>query len=1092
MRPTGLQKTTLDVSFKAGLIEKIAPEMAPPEGMYRLENVELDKVGAYKRRRGFSFMTSAVLGPSAFGTFGVPKKVAGRAGELFVISEDPGYLGSGGGSGVSGSVVWSYSPQSNAWRAHSKVPSCTAEREASIINGQTVPKWFNSAFCYKTSTNDHKYLVLSYQQNSWAGSNIGIRAMVWDTESQTEILEDRVVATTTIENKVQSITVGSRYALIIYREISVSAVDMKVVVYDAETPNQGFSAPMTLLSGSQHGGRGWAIGTDGSDVYLLTIASGTTGGAYADHAAYCFRYGITWSAAVQTGSLALDLADDCNPGITVAGGRVHASFKQQTTLDPFYRNFSTTLANAGNGIAMDATSVEGGGHVLVAAINADEACVFWQEAAVGSVAGMGWRWVKLGTTVSIATRTATHRQWGLAPRSHPFTLNSRVYIAVTGVSAPASDGTYAGGAGIGGNLGHVLVEVNSSGTVEDSAGGAYGQMMPVALWSRDISLDAPAAVPSFAVDGDVYITSIRESRKSDALFIDAPTAPGVRVPTPHTVAVWAFDAMHVRFNDLKRWQHAEIDDLTVVASALPYAYDGERAHECGYVFRPVIQTAVKVNAGTGGFPANTVVTYKTVYEWEDFVGRRWFSDTSYPAQVSMDASSGDVTLTIRPPWLTVKPEGSFDFTARVKVNVYRSTQDAPEEFELLSTTTHMIWGGGGAYDNALITLTDAGVNLSTTERAYIFGGELDNYVAPSCRSLIQHRDRLFAINLEDNSLWYTKPFNRGRGIEWSRFQTKALPQKGVALASIEGSLLVFTNKSILVLEGPGPSSTGIPPDAFSRFSVLSQDQGCSEVNAAWRTPRGVVFRSHQGLWLVTPQLAIIYIGAAVQDAMQNVTYFIDGQLDERLGCLRLLARVSIVASAEIFRTFVYWYDTDRWSIDTCDDTIAGTQYSTLFLSGQYYAATALGVRKRSDSRFLDGNESSSTAVYQAVVQTGWYRFDSMASFKRLWRVLPSFRLPAPSNSQHLNVTVETNQNSSTFGFLPATYDSALTAFDGSLRLHVKYQKGQRYRITLAESLTHNTAAGDPPFGPAGYTFTGIGFELGMKRGAAKLGAEKTL
>jgi len=431
----------------------------------------------------------------------------------------------------------------------------------------------------------------------------------------------------------------------------------------------------------------------------------------------------------------------------------------------------------------------------------------------------------------------------------------------------------------------------------------------------------------------------------------------------------------------------------------------------------------------------------------------------------------------------MKPDGAHNFSGRVKVNVYRAYDSSPTEYKLIDSTTHMVWDGGGFRDLDYHTVTDSNVDFSTAEDIYTFGDELDNSVAPSCVSLIQHRDRLFAIDLETNSLCYTKPFRPGRGIEWSRFQNKALPQRGMALGSLEGSLIVLTDKSILVLDGPGPSATGVPPDAFARFAVLSQDQGCSELCAAWRCPRGLVFRSHQGLWLITPQMGIVYIGAAVEEVVKSIDYFIDGAVDERLGCLRLLGY-----TGGDYKALVYWYDSDRWSVDSYFLTPAGTQYSSTVLQGEYYMASSVGVRKRNDSVWQDGTEvvASGDSVYRAVFQTGWIRFDSAASFKRLWRVLLTLRTQLAKEDQWgIRVTVDTDDKSSTFDFYPEDFTTT-GFFNGTLRAHLKYQKGQRFRITVSELQGEALAAYN-----AGYSFSSLGFELGMKRGAAKLGQERS-
>lgn len=1099
---TGLQKVVVEVPFKGGLLEKVTPEMAPPEGMYVLENVELNKVGSFQRRAGYEIMSSAALGPNSASSFGVPKKVAGRADELFVVSEDTGYFGSGGGSGASGSMLWSYSPESDAWRAHGKVPNCTAERMFGVMNSQAAPRGMATAYCYRTSavTNaQNRYLILAYYQRSWAGSDPGVHVIVYDTTSRVVVHEDTIIdGSVSGEVQVMAVSVG-RYAVISWRVMDAavaSNIAHKYVVYDAENPDFGFNTIQDLHGAlNPIGGRGWTIATNGINVFFVS-ALGAASGGFADRDVVAYRTTIGFAGPVGflsiTGVKRMSNVGDGPAGAGhtylgayCAGGYLHTSWEGTGLNWPMYSSVDTGFGPLRGPVSLDVVTVGTVRHVLVAALDANNACVFWSGGT--SPSQVFWRWVQWDGAALVTRASGPHKQPGMMMLTHPYVVNSRVYVGATGVGAGTADGVSAEDSHRS-NLGHVVIEVNASTALEDTGvlGGNFITPMPVAHWSRDLSFNTgQPSIVSPSTDGSVYMCSAREARTTDAIFRESQDQ---KFPTAHEASIWAFDVMRVAYADPKRWQHAEVDGQTVIACGLPYCYDGDRAHECGFVHRPVIYQFTQ-SGTTFAFQAGDLPTYKLIYEWEDNSGRRWFSDPSYPAQIEIDANGRQVELTLRPPWLTVKPEGAFGFTGRVKMNLYRSMAAAPDDYVLIHSETHMIWGGLGLRDMAQVSFSDQGLDFSTTERAYIAGGELENHVAPTCRSLIQHRDRLFLIGLETNSLWYTKPFIRGRGIEWSRYQALALPQRGMALASIEGSLLVFTDKAILVLDGAGPSATGIPPDAFGRFAVLSQDQGCAEVNAAWRTPRGVVFRSHQGLWLVTPQLGVLYIGAAVESLVRTVDYFVDGAVDETNGCLRLLAKVG-----SGYRTLVYWYDSDRWSVDTHALEYAGTQYSSTFLLGEYYKATSVGVAKRNESLWKDGIETEAGHAYVSRLQTGWYRFDSLSAFKRLWRVIVNLAskytlgTAKPQPELNLRLTVETGDDSSTFVF-PATVFDSVSTVSWSLRAHLKYQKGQKYRVTLQEEpQAAGVAVGD---GPPGFVYLGLGFELGMKRGAAKLGQERT-
>lgn len=1125
MPRTGLRSTTVDVSFKGGLAEKLSPEFSPPEGAYILENAELDKLGVYSRRAGMKQVGMAALPPGGPGSVGIPKKIAGRGDELFIIAEQQGALGSGGGAGNTGSIVWSHSEEWDAWRAHSKVPSVTAERITSVMAGTSTPKWVAAGYCAATpNTGTNRFLVLAYSGQNWELQNPGVHAVVYDLTSKTAVLEDSILLDDADnEQKIRVLSVGRYCVIVARRYLAGSGVpaNFLVWIYDALATGSAKNTwnPYPMILGTSRGERGWTVGTDGTNVYLVEIPSGSSGtdsvGLVVDRDVRIHRFTIGTDGSSFTlfasRILAAGDGDDCDPGFSYAAGRIHVSYKRATSGHPGYVSVDTSLSSPSlvRGPIDVSTNVVGNtNYVKVVGTSADDAAVFWDGvyAPLGLATRFEWQWVKLGSTAP-AARANHHQQAGLTPYCDPFLKGGRIYIGVTGNGAPQSDGAWPGAGSSGGNYGHVLMEVPSDAAAEDAAtGNPFALMLPCALWSRDLSLEQSPQIPAIGVNDDAYFVTIREARTSDSIFRDS-AASDARIPVPHTINVWSYEAFRVNFSDVKRWQHAELGDQTVLASALPYVYNGDRAHECGFIFRPSIVLVGESGVGSS-WAGNDVVLFKVVYEWEDFAGRRWFSDTSYTYEYTVLANGSNIDLTIRPPWVTVKPDGANNFTGRINVCTYRAKKSAPDDWMLLARQQWLIWNNTPAFILDYFQISDTGANLNSTERAYIAGGELDNHIAPMCRSLIQHRDRLFAINLEDNSLYYTKPFQRGRGIEWSRYQTKPLPQRGMALGSIEGSLLVMTDKSILVLDGPGPSSTGIPPDAFARFQVLSQEQGCSEINAAWRTPKGYIFRSEQGLWLVTPQLGIVYIGAVVEDFVRQVDYFVDGSLDEELGRLRLVCKMLNTATdydVSTTRILNYWYDSDRWSVDPLVTYFGSTTYSSVTHRGHYYLASNLSsVTRRTSGWYMDGVGLPSFATpYQMKYRSPWFRFDTASSFKRLWRVFAHVRLArqtvGPSLSlQHLLVTVETDGDPDrTTSFF---FDSNIFAagpgvgeisFDEALEMHVKFQKGRRYRVTLEERLGASSGGSvNPANGPAGYTFAGLGFELGMKGSGAKLGGDR--
>jgi len=376
MPKTGLRKATIDVPLKGSLMEKVSPELAPPEGMYRLENVELDKLGEFRRRRGFEIMSTVSLGPGGPAAFGLPRKVAGRDSELFALAETRTYLGSGGGSGNAGTLVWSYSPEQTAWRAHGKVSGLTVERAFGIVNGQTLPKWTGIAFVTDpfSAFEDKRHVVMAYTQGSWDTQSIGVHALVWDVTSRATILEDTVIDALDAAGafKLEVVQLG-RFAVILYRRVIDTAVDFKVVVYDCANPSLGFSSPFTLFAASFRGARGWTAAADGTHLYLLTLDNAGT--------LRVDKYTVDLSAIIGVASNATFATTSApaagNPGMHIVGGRVHIAWSGAGAVARYASLASSDLASVAAAIAVSSLATTG--NVYVVGVSASEACVVWSD-----------------------------------------------------------------------------------------------------------------------------------------------------------------------------------------------------------------------------------------------------------------------------------------------------------------------------------------------------------------------------------------------------------------------------------------------------------------------------------------------------------------------------------------------------------------------------------------------------------------------------------------------------------------------------------------------------------------------------------------
>ena len=1085
--PTGLQKLVIEAPFKGGMTEKIHKDMAEPEGVYVLENVELDKVGALRRRRGFEVMSDAIVGSVL--TSGSPLKLGPRDDEIFKITEELASMGSGGGGGSAGAMIYSYSPEADAWRENGKVPSVTLERFAGLANGQVNPESVDVGYALHEGKD---FVVMVFTNGDFNGFNIGMYVLAYDTTSRSMVLEPTLV-TEAFGGKMQVVSIG-QYAVILYRPFGDD--DFCARVYDAS--NNLLSDEIVLFTGDEGKANKWCGTTDGISLFIAYSIDGVD--------VFVRKYTVTGTSIVSDGVATETASVQGGLWASLAGGVVHVSWHDLVEGLMYWSVGASTPSSLVTPVVISTEIDDSASRTYIAGLNSTESVIFWDRAGDDTVDfSVNWRWVKDGITAP-AGRANEHRSPGVQVAGGPFIYNGRAFVPLIGASykSPTWELPYQTATSLGQGLtdfGFCVAEVNSVTAAEDftDQGNAYATFFPVAVWARDVSRYALPGLGAFGGGSDRYIATVRQARQSDAFFTEKRSQ---LTPISHNVAIWSFDIIKLNFNDVRRWQHAEGNQATVLAGAVPYCYDGMNAHECGFIFRPSILSVEEV--ASGSFGTGQTVNFKIIYEWEDVRGGRWFSDTSRAVSYTVTADDKALKIKVRLPAMTAKPAGGSQFGGRVRVNAYRATEEAPDDYKIFNSSPFMIFDISGNEIVTYMEFTDDGNNsLESNERLYLFGGELDNSLAPPCRSIVQHRNRLFCIDTENNKLWYTKPFNRDRGFEWSAFQTKALPSRGMSLESVEGSLIVYCERQILVLEGSGPSSTGQPADAYSQFMVLTQDTGCSEVNASWRIPGGAIFKNSQGLWSIGGALGVSYIGQAVEEFVSTVVRFIDGTLDESQACLRLLVeRVSeepvpgvpgATQAVAGYWQMNYWFDTQRWSVDK-HNISAGTMFSNLFHRGDFYLATSEGVLRRSETRFHDGPDADvtdSSDVYLMKVQTGRMRIDSLASFKRLWRMLLMLRHDS-DDGPGLDVRLTAEVVGAPGGTTTRVFSGhdLTQGVPATLRMHLAKQKGQTYRFTAEEVATLDTKLAAE--GPPGYTFLGLGLELGLRRVAAKQSVGRSL
>ncbi len=507
-----------------------------------------------------------------------------------------------------------------------------------------------------------------------------------------------------------------------------------------------------------------------------------------------------------------------------------------------------------------------------------------------------------------------------------------------------------------------------------------------------------------------------------------------------------------------------------------WQYDGTAPVEHGFHVWPE-NVNVGTSTGAGSIAAGTYY-YVAVYEWTDASGNLHRSAPSVPvSQVTTTSSS---TNTIKVPTLRLTAK------TNVRIVLYRYSIAQPVYYQVQTISAPT--ANDTTADSVTITDTQADSTILGRTILYTTGAVIENIAAPAVTATCLHRSRLFAIDAEDpNSIWYSKPVLSGTPVEMSDLLTVFVaPTIGAqgstgavsALASMDDKLIIFKRNAVYYMTGNGPDITGANND-FSDPTFITSVAGCTNPKSIIFTPKGLMFQSDKGIWLLGRNLSTEYIGAAVE--AYNGTIVNSAQNIPATNQVRFTLDSGV--------TLMYDYYYDQWGTFTSG---AGGVSSTLWQDKHTLLNSRAQVRQESLA-YLDG----SSPVLLGFT-TSWIKLAGLQGFQRAYYLtllsnyLTPHKLTLGLSYDYQNITEQTtiispDNFNGTYGADSLYGGSSPYGGPSSLeqwRVFFNKQKCQSIRLQVQE--TFDASKGVPA--GAGLTISGINFVIGGKLPYNKLSA----
>lgn len=537
---------------------------------------------------------------------------------------------------------------------------------------------------------------------------------------------------------------------------------------------------------------------------------------------------------------------------------------------------------------------------------------------------------------------------------------------------------------------------------------------------------------------------------------------------------------------------AEIGSDLHISGGFLWMYDGYLPVEHNFVLYPDIDYGTPANTAVWSATGGSIVAkpdgstnanayyYQFTYEWTDNQGNAFRSAPSVPVAVTTtgSGSSGSITLNVPSLRLTMKTANP------VKIVIYRWSVGQQNYYQVTSITTPTLNTTTADTVQYVDTLADA--SILGNNLIYTTGGVVEDINAPASHLMTLFDSRLWLVDDEDpNLLWYSKQVIEATPVEMSDLFTVYVPPTTAtqgntgpvkSISVMDDKLILGKTNAFLYINGSGPDNTGAN-NQYSEPTFITSTVGCTNQKSLILTPKGLMFQSNKGIWLLGRDLQTSYIGAPVQDFTTGATVLSAVSVPET-------NQVRFVLDTGVVLMYDYYYD--QWGTFTGVPSVSSCIYQDLHTFLNSYG----GVYQESPGTYLDG---SSPVLMR--FKTGPLRLGELQGYQRAYffYLLGTYLSPHKlvfsmsfdyETSASQTVTITPVNGSTPFGSGDSQSPFGQgTPFGGpsaeeTWRIFLDRQRCMAFSITMQElfDASFGQAAG------AGLTLSGLNVVCGFKKG----------
>jgi hypothetical protein len=504
-----------------------------------------------------------------------------------------------------------------------------------------------------------------------------------------------------------------------------------------------------------------------------------------------------------------------------------------------------------------------------------------------------------------------------------------------------------------------------------------------------------------------------------------------------------------------------------------FSYDGEEIFENGFYNYPAVRNAVVRTLGVAGnnFPSgyNGETSYVFVYEYEDAKGNIHRSPTS-------PAITVNVTVGSTVEFLIYNDQVNRKFT-KYNLCMYRANTGGTifKKVQTLATTSFSYY-----------IVTDSGeaqAAYDSLPALYTTGGVLENQQPGSVTDIVVHKGRVI-VAAASEYVRYSKPLSpfEAPGFPAPHFVLD-IPGDKRDISGIETNanfLAVFTTKSVYAIYGDGPNAIGA--GGFALPLLIGDGQGLPAGSRHLTHTFGIFYMAERGLYVLTPQAQIQYVGAPAEDLLSRS--YSEAVLNMSLCDYQNEIRILLVSDDKtrpsgqmaVYNTFFRQWSHWEVRLDNLPAHQALFNGKYLLPEDSHHLLTIGGTIAIQDaSRSTDLSGGAIYDIDLSVVLNKIYAA-GLQQAQRVYRAMLLYELVgSPTVSLQMSFAFDNDSS-----FTESHTINPLPSDPESVRVHLTQQKCKAVKVKLL--LQSSTT---------GAKLNGIAFEVGARAGTFKLPSANT-